>query len=372
MSALVQLPGLDLLRVPTRSLFLQGMALAILAAYGVEILLSQANPIDRHRVLFGLAVLCAFTLVMSIGIGVLSSEWAMNFIWGASAILAVSLWAGLRLREWIPPQIWFVTLCCLVVVDLGFTDASVLSFHPAESVLAEQQEVAGFLADTTGSFRVYSPSYSLPQQVAATHNLQLADGVDPMQLAGYAVFMEQASGVPREGYSVTLPPFRSGDPATDNSAYLPDPALLGLLDVRYLVSAFDLDVDGLVLKEQIRETRIYENSKALPRAWLQPAGNDPGMGAIPVEISDWQPNRVDLISQGPGLLVLSELQYPGWQVLVDGKTAAIESVAGILRGVVLAEGVHSITFLFCPVSVYVGCVLCFLGIVWLWFERSCR
>ena len=37
-----------------------------------------------------------------------------------------------------------------------------------------------------GPFRVYSPSYSLPQHVAQRAGLELADGVDPMQVASYA------------------------------------------------------------------------------------------------------------------------------------------------------------------------------------------
>jgi len=370
MSTLVQLPGLDLLRVPTRSLFLQGMALAILAANGIEILFDQPGEIDKRRVLFGLAILCTLTIVMSIGVGVLSGEWAWNFIWGAIAILAVSIGVGARFWERLQPQIWFVALCVLAVIDLGLIDSSVLSFHPAESVLAEQQEVAKHLGESSGMFRVYSPSYSLPQHIAATHNLELSDGVDPMQLEAFASFMEQTSGVPRSGYSVTMPPFETGDPANDNSAYLPDPALLGLLNVRYVVSAFDLNVDGLALTERVGITRIYENLQALPRAWRQPPTSDLGEDIVPVEIANWNPNHIDILAEGPGLIVLSEIYYPGWRIHVDGRLTEAGPVAGILRGVELADGAHSIQFEFRPVSVYLGLGLCLFGFVWLGFTRS--
>ncbi len=73
----------------------------------------------------------------------------------------------------------------------------------------------------------------------------LAEGIDPLQLSAYAAFMEKASGVPMEGYSVTLPPFASGRPEVDNRAYLPDARLLGLLNVRYVVSEFELVANDL-------------------------------------------------------------------------------------------------------------------------------
>ncbi len=42
--------------------------------------------------------------------------------------------------------------------------------------------------------------------------------------------MEDATGVPSSGYSVTLPDFATGEPATDNIAYTPDADQLGLLE----------------------------------------------------------------------------------------------------------------------------------------------
>ena len=48
----------------------------------------------------------------------------------------------------------------------------------------------------------------------------------------------------------------------------------------------------------------------------------------------------------PGLLVVSEGYYPGWQAEVDGVAAPIVPTNGMMRGVVLPAGEHQIVFRF--------------------------
>jgi hypothetical protein len=219
------------------------------------------------------------------------------------------------------------------------------------------------LAEQPGLFRVYSPSYSLPQQIAAVYGIELADGVDPLQLRAYTGFMEKATGVPVSGYSVTMPPFEDGDPSQDNENYRPDPVLLGLLNVRYVVSEFDLPVEGLALRERFDQTRIYENTKAMPRVWVQNSDEAPSGDGNPAEISRWTPNHVDVRANGPGLLVLSEIAYPGWRVFVDGNSEDMEVAEGLLRAVRLDQGVHKVEFIYRPVSVYMGLALWVIGLL---------
>lgn len=56
----------------------------------------------------------------------------------------------------------------------------------------------------------------------------------------------------------------------------------------------------------------------------------------------------------PGILILSDVFYPGWQVTVDGQQAVLLQVNHALRGVYLPAGDHSVTFDFKPVVFYVG------------------
>jgi hypothetical protein len=139
---------------------------------------------------------------------------------------------------------------------------------------------------------------------------------------------------------------------------------------------------------------IFENIRALPRAWLAssekvandqqqletirtakisaetdwrpltevlverstgisfPAEPSPGRA----EITRSEPNRVDVATSSPtpSLLVLADNYYPGWRAEVDGHGVAIMRVNYNQRGVALPGGIHRVTFSYQPRSVLLG------------------
>ncbi len=279
---LAHIPGLSLLRVPARALFLTCFALATLAGHAVDAVQSsrlEASGRKLRLVLFGLA---GSVVVLSIGVIVLTGSLPRPFAWGAGMVCLAAAWlfwgaSGAATQH---RRVWIAGILGISLLDWGMIDQSLIVFRPADQVLDEGAGVAQWLADQQGLFRVYSPSYSIPQQTAIRAGIQLADGVDPLQLDNYAGFMGIATGVPRSGYSVTTPPFANGNPKTSNAAYLPDPASLGILNVRYIAAGFDLSMDGLVLKSEFDGIRLYENLQALPRAWVQPENLPLGQQAL--------------------------------------------------------------------------------------------
>jgi hypothetical protein len=353
---LARLPGFDWLRVPSRALFLTGMAFAALSARGLDALSSELPGLGRSARL-ALVGLVSFEMIFVGVVWVVNDRLPFNFAWGAALALAGAVWVAARSRVKSALALRGV-LFGLALVDWG---AAALSGYAPRSpglVFSESKAVMEFLAAQPARFRVYSPSYSLPQQMAARAALELADGVDPLQLEAYAAFMEQASGVPRPDYSVTLPPF-VGDPKQANTAYRPDARRLGLLNVRFVVAEFEIAAEGLRLRETFGRTRLYENMAAMPRAWL-----DVGGVWTEAEVVLWTPNRVVLHAAGPGLLVLSEIAYPGWGVRLDGERAKMHTAEGLLRAVWLPPGEHEVAFIFQPTSLYLGLFLFALGVLY--------
>ncbi|MFN2511551.1 MAG: YfhO family protein [Pyrinomonadaceae bacterium] len=154
------------------------------------------------------------------------------------------------------------------------------------------------------------------------------------------------------------------------------------------------------LLAQTRHVNIYENARALPRAWLVseahvldenailqvirsgllPDGSkwDPQRTALletelpnlsataaeagRVEITAYEPNRVNLQahSSGYSILVLSENDYPGWRVYIDGQAADVLRVNYGLRGVPISPGEHQVSFVYRPWSVMVGLLISLL------------
>jgi hypothetical protein len=69
-----------------------------------------------------------------------------------------------------------------------------------------------------------------------------------------------------------------------------------------------------------------------------------------------------------GLLVLSDLSYPGWKVKVNGRQEKVIKVFGLLRGVILGKGKSEIVFSYRPMSLYAGSIISVSTLIgWLLF-----
>lgn len=154
----------------------------------------------------------------------------------------------------------------------------------------------------------------------------------------------------------------------------------------------------------VNDVQVFENTRALPRAWLASShvvlkeneilqvirtgsfanGNlwEPRRTALmeaPININtdaseasedssatttvtSHEPNRVELrtTSTAPSILVLSENFFPGWVAYVDGNSTEMLRVNYNLRGVVLAEGQHVVEFVYRPGSVFIGLAISIL------------
>ena len=362
-------PGALALRVPARLLFVMAFGLIVLAGLGLTSLAERERPQEAYRPIrrwgFGLAVAAAMVAVLVPAIlGRESLRWMA--LLGAVAIGGFSLGLGRspRLGRWM-----VAGACVLQLVDVGSFNLQQLEGRPASEVLTEgAAEVKGVSALMGPAARAFSPSYSLPQQTAAGMGLGLADGVQPLQLRAYRDFMAAATGFDPAGYSVTLPPFPSGDPTQDWGPQI-DWTRLGLLSVGALASAFPLE--GLEATGETEGAFLYENPSTRPRAWVESQGGPPD-GWRAVDSWAWAPNAITATATGPGRVVLSEIDYPGWTVVVDGKPAAIETAHDVLRSTSIPEGTHQLTFEFEPRTVFIGLavgicglvILCWMG--WRW------
>lgn len=319
--ALRLVPGLSLLRVPPRAWFIVTLAVCILAAHGLNRLLIEGLPYLKS--------------------------------------------ARLRLLTWLlpTPQLLLVGLLAFTLIDLLRANASHFTARPLPALTPAAQ----WLSLQPGFFRVYSPSASLPQP----DSLQHAEGVDPLHLAAYTDFMARASGIPADRYSVSVPTFFVDDPLTypeqAREAAAPNADWLGRLNVRYIATELPLTSSGFHLVQQFGTTLVYENQLARPRAWL--------VGGAPATVLTWSPNLIVVLAQGPGQLILSEVNYPGWEARIDGQWARLDTVDDLLQGVQLGPGLHTVKFEFLPRSLYTGAALVvigwmILGGLWLWSKQT--
>lgn len=352
------LPGFSLLRVPARTLFLSGFAFAVLAGYALEYL-SQARVDQKPEPVFFMVPFAAFPLMIAAGMAFYLGGYYQPFLWAGAALLLGLLAILTAEKRWLKYEIFQPIFLLFILLEMGGMDARMMATKKPQEILGKYADLKEFVSPKADErYRVYSPSFSLPQYAAVQTNLALADGIDPMQLSAYVRLFTLASGIPVQGYGVTLPPFAGGKPQTDNAGFTPDPVELGILNVRYVVSAFPLAVDGLKFIETVQGVQIYENTEYRERAWLE---DEDGKIISPVEIIRYSPNRVTLQAEGPGTLVLSDVFYPGWVAAVDGHAVEIVPYQGALRSLRLDAGQHRIEFAFRPQTVYWGWAIALAG-----------
>ena len=169
-----------------------------------------------------------------------------------------------------------------------------------------------------------------------------------------------------------------------------------LLNVTYIFDPRDLDREDLEFVYVKRGVRLYRVKDAWPHAWavheavvaasdeetwailnapdFDPARrvvlpHEPGI-ALPggnttgstVEVIEYTPTRLSLQVDmaDNGLLVLSEVYYPGWRARVDGQTAPIYRADYLLRAVPIEGGQHRVEVYYDPPLVKVGLAITLL------------
>lgn len=97
--------------------------------------------------------------------------------------------------------------------------------------------------------------------------------------------------------------------------------------------------------------------------FLSRAEPDPSE-TVTVTATRQDPRRVDLtaVLNSPGLVVVSDMYYPGWYVTVDGHPAEILRTNRAMRGVALPAGTHRVVFRYDPPSFRIGIALSLLGL----------
>jgi hypothetical protein len=370
------LPGLSWLRVPARMMFLVQLGWALLAGVGWDALgLIAGKRRARLAAWWG-----ALVAVVAIGFawtslfpGLVAVPWGSLVAVVLAAGLLAGSFRGRRVRAWALP-----VLAALVLLEAVALSPQLLAREPA-SALTSATPVVRFLAEQPGRFRVYSPSGQVSLIQGVAHGIETVDGNDPFQFDHYVRWADAAAGCDRRGYSVRVPTCTGQElkPVAHEQAQ-PDGALLGVGNARYVVT--DEALSGWPAPVwQSGSVRVYENVRALPRAFVAPAvvavpgdaqalstlrtrGPEriatvaqppevpvPSGGAYrPAEVVSRTANGVWVRADGPGWLVLSEVWSPGWRARVDGEAARVYRTDVAFCGLPLSEGPHTVAFEYAP------------------------
>lgn len=236
---------------------------------------------------------------------------------------------------------------------------------------------------------------------AVMYGLPITDGYDPLYIGRYGEFVKFIDSGKLENGERSLVLFPKNGRYSKKAI-----SLLGVKYIAYRVSdgrapwAFPYwEYPENQLKEIFTDGKytIFENNYASPRTYMvyntslesdkekilsnlfndefnasssaiveENLGTLSGIGEAQYisKISKYSGNNVDVMVQTPqnGLLVLSDVFYPGWKAYIDGQKTSVKRVNYIFRGVVVPEGQHTIQFKYEPESFRNGLLISMMGV----------
>ncbi len=361
--------GLGLTRVPARAVFLGGLAICFITAVCVDGVVKGEVRRKYDPALF-LSGITLAPVVICAGVWVVTGQ--VNLYLVIIAILSVLICGWLIAGEhWIiSPRWWAPVFLGLLLIDLLSYDLLSVRWRTSEDVTSEGQWAVELLPveSNDGLYRIYSPSYSLPQQTSATAGIQMAGGINPIQVSNYVGFMMESTGVPQSGYSVTIPAYSTWSIIWDNADFIPDAQKLGSANVCYVVSRFPMVVSELELVDTSIEGFLYRNHACQNRIRVEDSG---GMilNHSNIQVNYYSPNMILVEADGPGRLVVADNAFPGWIARVNGERVEIETIHGWMRSVEIPSGYNTVEFIYIPWLFIIGLavsVLAFFccGVLW--------
>ena len=383
-----------------RFLIIIDFSLAVLAGLGISALY-EYRPTQRLArqyicIATTLSLGLIFTAIWMLRIG---SDSAVHWLQSLQAtivflVVAFSLIIGTAL-SWIRPKLFVLLSIGLLAIDLITYAYGYLPFVTPRQIYPDAPLITFLQDHDPSNARIVNLNAAYGPNAEMIYGLNAVGGWD-LSLRSIKRFLEGIDEPTPHDVSITASKvIGANDRRLDllNAKYF----LTTTYNESYETIAARPDRFSLVYSEG--HTQAFENRWALPRTFFVAASEhaleilpddeaqlrrlkdpafDPDRAVIlsemppaladstaaPIESSEkvrieWKqpsPNRLEVTvrTNKRGVLVLSQIFYPGWQVSIDGVEAPILRADYALTGVVLKEGLQSVNFAYRPASFRVG------------------
>jgi hypothetical protein len=384
-----------------RFILVVDFSLAVLAGLGLSALTSMSRlslEAKPARLFFWLGV-PATCLMTAIAIWKLEAARSAAVHWMRAPLFSAALLAlGLclvimRVRDWLGPRVFATVMAALIATDLISYARGYIPSVSASQIYPDAPVISFLQSQRASPSRVITLDGAFGANAEIVYGLEAVGGWD-LGLRRLKMFVKDVE-----------------EPALDDLSFTASRVTsiqdrrLDLLNARFFVTtSYNSSFETLKkfperfsLVYSAGAVEVFENRLALPRAFLVPASDgieilpnedaqlarlrDPGfdpqlhviLSAMPAELVAGLPKEahgsravVDQVkvssnsvvfsvnSESPGIVVLSQIYYPGWQVFVDGIRAPVLQTDYALTGVFVKEGPHAIKFLYRPASLKIG------------------
>ncbi|MFP4501888.1 MAG: YfhO family protein [Candidatus Hydrogenedentota bacterium] len=373
---------------PQQLLAVNSLAIALVAAWAgaawLELNAGQCKgALVRLAVLipllWGGGALLVYTRARSLGSGP-GNAWAEIAVVAVASLVVLLLLAVTTIK---------VSARLMGYTAAALSGAALLLIHAPAADVTEKHLAfpkTSFVAALDAAEHRVTGSTALDRWPLSIHGIAQTGNPSGLRLAHYAEFMDRRATLP-------LLTRHTGSKAL----------LLKKADIQGAFAPLrpQLGIDQVFTSGAI----LFEDRSARPRAWMArdwqavtafaperltpdappqietdatPEAVEEMPEEPPAITVDTQRNTVRLAvnTPEPGVLVLMDAWYPGWQVRVDGASAQPLRVNGLFRGVALGEGSHDVVWHYNPGSFKLGLLITaiagavlLIGCILLWRDR---
>lgn len=437
------LPGLNRFRAPDLAYFVAAFSFITMAALTLEQLARRRAEMLTRRpargedggggwnallAIVGAVVGVALVGAASAGGSVQPGVPSVGAGWGRFALFAALI--GGVIWQWgrgrMDPRGALVALSLLTLVDLWVIGGRFVHTTQPPAVTFAADDVVDFLRAQPEPGRVWT--FPFPQTYRAggpngggylmLFGIEQVGGEHPNQLQRWNQYLGAGTQTYVDWHNFLGPQEQLGvvdTPEGQAITFQPQPGFLEAANVRWIVSMAPLAHPSLRLVHPGPSALVYENTAALPRAYLVPEVRrvtDPQAPLPLMQSGNWDPRRTAVVESAselglpsgplegdarvtkhtpdevvvqarasrPALLVLADNYYDGWEATVDGRPAEILRTNHTLRGVIVPAGAHEVRFTFPAPQLHTGfwvtvvgfAALALLGLVLLARRRRSR
>lgn len=421
------LPGFSMLRYPVKFFSFVALGGSILAGFGYDYLITKkGRPILNLFLTFILIYAGSFLLfnlnqekaiyflkkiyfpsALDSQIDTWANSLFANFIVICSITISGILLIFLLFKEKISTKVFDFAIVSIIIVDLFLFGVRINPLISQEIYTYKSNALQFILQDrdcyrimlepeTERYFRIIrggtlgealiNVQKSLVPNYGLYHKIFDAQGYESLRLNDYTQLLKI---IEKEGW----------------------PNLLDLLNIKYIISKFELKMNQLKLIYEDEAIKIYWNTTCLPRVFfisktrvikdrdrilavMKSSSFDPTKEVIleeeipngkseirnpKSEIIDYQPNKVIIkaYSSNDCILYLSDTYYPGWRAFIDGKPTKIYRANYTFRAISFPAGSHRVEFVYLPFCFLVGIVgsaitvFILIGLILVWRRKLC-
>jgi hypothetical protein len=358
-------PGMGMFRDQERLAFVVSFSLAMLAGYGFRDLYLPQFDRDLMRRAWALlpagVIVSLMMLFVFYSAATVHSSGRLSFLLDRAGLMVLlfvlaTVLVFARIRGALGARAFAALAVALILFDLFSINTA--AYNAAPDPRYPVTPLIQAIRQDPGVYRVADEG-KLPGHFGIAYHLEEIGGISPLRVAHYDALLD-----------------------------LPPEKLWPLLGVKYVLTGRPGFANANVVMAD-GDTHLLRLKTTMPRAWLvsqavenaddraaldamQSDGFDPSATAFvagplpfpivpnhsfdPVTFEVREPERIVLSFSTPtdGLLVLSEVYYPGWHATVDGAPTPILRADAALRAVPVRAGNHRIEMVFDPWSVKLG------------------